>query len=230
MNKATCLNLLAHAVLVWNTVHMMRIIQQRRASGETMTEEELARISPMAFSHVIPNGTYFARRISLEQEGDHHAQVPPYRHGDRIRRLAAERDLAEALPYIFRRLLLEPRFGADFAVLIGSEGQSSSIVCPPIFYTDLNGLLGIVNLLSGFPNSRLVCPTRHMSTPPTNHYKHHRFPAEIISHIMWLYVRFCLSYRDVEELFFARGVIVTYEAIRKWCVKFGQHYANQLRR
>jgi Tn3 transposase DDE domain len=109
MNKATCLNLLAHAVLVWNTVHMMRIIQQRRASGETMTEEELAWISPMAFSHVIPNGTYFARRTSLEQEGDHHGQVPPYRHGDRIRRLAAERDLAEALPYIFRRLLLEPQ-------------------------------------------------------------------------------------------------------------------------
>src|SRR2546430_4125627 len=60
-------------------------------------------------------------------------------------------------------------------------------------------------------------------------YKHHRFPAEIISHGVWLYYRFCLSYRDVEELLFARGVIVTYEAIRKWCRKFGQHYANQLR-
>jgi putative transposase len=69
-----------------------------------------------------------------------------------------------------------------------------------------------------------------MNTPvPTNRYKNHRFPAEIISHAVWLYFRFCLSYRDVEELLFARGVTVTYEAIRKWCRKFGQEYANQLR-
>jgi putative transposase len=65
---------------------------------------------------------------------------------------------------------------------------------------------------------------------PTNPYTHHRFPAEIISHGVWLYLRFCLSYRDVEELLFARGVIVSYEAIRKWCRKFGQQHANQLRR
>jgi putative transposase len=65
---------------------------------------------------------------------------------------------------------------------------------------------------------------------PANPYKNHRFPAEIIGHAVWLYFRFCLSYRDVEELLFARRVIVTYEAIRKWCHKFGQAYANQLRR
>jgi putative transposase len=53
---------------------------------------------------------------------------------------------------------------------------------------------------------------------------------EIISHGIWLYFRFCLSYRDVEEVLFARGITVTYEAIRKWCQKFGQQYANQLRR
>jgi transposase-like protein len=64
---------------------------------------------------------------------------------------------------------------------------------------------------------------------PIHRYKHHRFPAEIISHGVWLYFRFCLSYRDVEELLFARGIIVTYEAIRQWCRKFGQAYANQLR-
>jgi putative transposase len=63
----------------------------------------------------------------------------------------------------------------------------------------------------------------------TNPYTHHRFPAEIISHGVWLYFRFCLSYRDVEELLFARGVLVTYEAMRKWCRKFGQADANQLR-
>jgi putative transposase len=69
-------------------------------------------------------------------------------------------------------------------------------------------------------------------TPPAtaNLYKHHRFPGEIISHAVWLYFRFPLSHRDVEELLFVRGVIVSYEAIRKWCRKVGQQYANQLRR
>jgi putative transposase len=75
-----------------------------------------------------------------------------------------------------------------------------------------------------------VWHTRRMNTPSIKRYKHHRFPVEIISHAVWLYFRFCLSYRDVEELLFARGVTVTYEAIRKWCRKFGQSYANQLRR
>jgi putative transposase len=68
-----------------------------------------------------------------------------------------------------------------------------------------------------------------MHRPSTNRYKNHRFPGEIISHGVWLYFRFCLSYRDVEELLFARGITVTYEAIRKWCRKFGQAYANALR-
>jgi putative transposase len=65
------------------------------------------------------------------------------------------------------------------------------------------------------------------STPTS---KNRRFPPEIISQGVWLYFRFCLSYRDVEELLFARGIIVTYEAIRKWCRTFGQPYANALRR
>jgi putative transposase len=66
--------------------------------------------------------------------------------------------------------------------------------------------------------------------PPTTLYKRHRFPAEIISHCVWLYFRFCLSYRDVEELMAERGILLTYEAVRYWCRKFGQAYANQLRR
>jgi putative transposase len=70
-----------------------------------------------------------------------------------------------------------------------------------------------------------------MNSPPaSNPYKRHRFPAEIISHCVWLYFRFCLSYRDVEELMAERGVILTYEAVRSWCRKFGQAYADQLRR
>jgi TnpA family transposase len=77
MNKATCLSLLSNAVLVWNTVHMMHIIQQLRTSGETMTEEELARISPLAFSHVIPNGMHFTRRTPPESEGDHDGHDHP---------------------------------------------------------------------------------------------------------------------------------------------------------
>jgi hypothetical protein len=68
------------------------------------------------------------------------------------------------------------------------------------------------------------------TSTPTTPYTHHRFPAEIISHGIWLYYRFCLSYRAVEELLFVRGVIVSDKAIRQWCRKFGQHYANQLRR
>ena len=50
-------------------------------------------------------------------------------------------------------------------------------------------------------------------------YKNHRFPVEIISHAVWLYFQFCLSFRDVEELLLERGVVVTYEAIREWCRK-----------
>ena len=65
---------------------------------------------------------------------------------------------------------------------------------------------------------------------PAHRYKHHHFPSEIISHAVWLYFQFCLSFRDVEELLLERGVVVTYEAIHKWCRKCGQAYANQLRR
>jgi putative transposase len=61
-------------------------------------------------------------------------------------------------------------------------------------------------------------------------YHRHRFPAEIISHSVWLYFRFALSFRDVEEMLAQRGVVLTYETIRAWCLKFGQTYANDLRR
>ncbi len=61
-------------------------------------------------------------------------------------------------------------------------------------------------------------------------YRRHRFPIEIISHSVWLYHRFCLSFRDVEDLLAERGVEVTYETIRRWCAKFGPDYARKLRR
>ena len=60
-------------------------------------------------------------------------------------------------------------------------------------------------------------------TPPadSDRYKNHRFPGEIISHGVWLYYRFTLSYRDVQELLLERGIDVSHEAIRGWCQKFG---------
>jgi putative transposase len=91
-------------------------------------------------------------------------------------------------------------------------------------------LEGVVNLLISLYRLCTVWHTRRMKTATrANPYKNHRFPAEIISHAVWLYFRFCLSDRDVEELLFARGVTVTYEAIRQWCLQFGQPYANALR-
>jgi putative transposase len=75
------------------------------------------------------------------------------------------------------------------------------------------------------------CPEAGMHTSaPAYRYRHHRLPAEIISHGLWLYLRFCRSDREGEELLFPRGIIVTYEAIRKWCRTLGQSYANELRR
>ena len=65
--------------------------------------------------------------------------------------------------------------------------------------------------------------------PSHAHYAGHRFPAEIISPTVWLYFRFTLSFRDIEELMASRGVILTYESIRQWCLKFGQVFANEIR-
>lgn len=67
-----------------------------------------------------------------------------------------------------------------------------------------------------------------MNAPPL--YRRHRFPSEVISHCVWLYFRFSISYRDVEEMMAMRGLTLTYETVRYWCLKFGQTYANGLRR
>ena len=76
---------------------------------------------------------------------------------------------------------------------------------------------------------RTLRHTPLMNTPAPL-YRRHRFPAEIISHCVWLYFRFTLSYRDVEELMRMRDVTLTYETVRHWCRKFGQTFANDLRR
>ena len=67
-----------------------------------------------------------------------------------------------------------------------------------------------------------------MSLGTTGSYKNHRFPPEIIAHAVWLYHRFSLSFREVEELLAERGVTVSYEAVRQWCLKFGQMFAKKL--
>ncbi len=69
-----------------------------------------------------------------------------------------------------------------------------------------------------------------MTTPACPSYAGYRFPAEIISHAVWLYFRFPLSLRMVDELLAARGIIVSYETLRQWALKFGQAFANQIRR
>ena len=61
-------------------------------------------------------------------------------------------------------------------------------------------------------------------------YRGYRFPSEVISHAVWLYHRFSLSFRDVEDLLAERGITVTYETIRQWCRTFGLEYARRLRR
>ena len=61
-------------------------------------------------------------------------------------------------------------------------------------------------------------------------YHRHRFPQDIIRHAVWLYYRFCLSYRDVEDLLAERGIKVSYETVRRWCIRFGPVYANRLRK
>ena len=61
-------------------------------------------------------------------------------------------------------------------------------------------------------------------------YAGYRFPPEIISYAVWAYHRFCLSFRDVEDLLAEREIIVSYETIRRWCQKFGPDYARKLKR
>jgi putative transposase len=63
-----------------------------------------------------------------------------------------------------------------------------------------------------------------------NTYKRHRFPPDIISYAVWLYYRFNLSHRDIEDLLAERGITVSYETIRLWCIKFGALYSKRLNR
>jgi putative transposase len=69
-----------------------------------------------------------------------------------------------------------------------------------------------------------------MTKPARARYTGYRFPAEIIGHAVWLYFRFPLGLRMVEELLAARGIIVSHETVRQWARKFGQRFGNKIRR
>src|SRR6187200_2546957 len=69
-----------------------------------------------------------------------------------------------------------------------------------------------------------------MATAARTRYAGYRFPAEVISHAVWLYFRFPLGLRMVEEMLAARGIVVSHETIRQWALKFGQEFANRIRR
>jgi putative transposase len=66
--------------------------------------------------------------------------------------------------------------------------------------------------------------------PSANPYKRHRFPPAIIQYAVWLYHRFNLSHRDIEDLLAERGIEVSYEAVRLWCNKFGPLFSKRIRR
>ena len=68
-----------------------------------------------------------------------------------------------------------------------------------------------------------------MKTPKPS-YRRHRVPSKNFSHAIWRYHRFCLSFREVEELLAERGGTVTYETVRRWCQRFGPDYARKLKK
>src|SRR5260221_9060766 len=76
-------------------------------------------------------------------------------------------------------------------------------------------------------NPRLMSAPQPADPSP---YRGYRFPPEIIAHAVWLYFRFHLSFRDVQDLLAERGIVVSYETIRQWCTTFGASFAAGLRR
>ena len=87
---------------------------------------------------------------------------------------------------------------------------------------------GLELQLAGFCQVEPAWQTERMSQQPSR-YRGYRFPPEIIAHAVWLYHRFGLIFRDVEDLLAERGITVTYETIRQWCLTFGLDYARRLR-
>jgi transposase-like protein len=106
-------------------------------------------------------------------------------------------------------------------------GESSITTC--VVSATISRRLGIVRLTAE-DVMRLFMRHNPLMRTSVSLYHRHRFRAEIVSHCVWLYFRFALSFRDVEELMFSRGVCLTYQTVWEWSLKFGQTYANGLRR
>src|SRR5271165_5772808 len=83
---------------------------------------------------------------------------------------------------------------------------------------------------SGLAGPRVVRYLSPMTTPRDPLFAGYRYPAELISYAVWLYFRFPLSLRMVEEILAARGISVTHETIRQWGLKFGREFANRILR
>ena len=100
---------------------------------------------------------------------------------------------------------------------------------PPVRSVNLGSLDGHCHTNLGLAREGAAGETAGMKPPLDPHYRH-RFPAEIISHAVWLYHVFTLSLRYVELLLAERRVVVSYETVRRWCEKFAQTFASRLRR
>src|SRR5215204_3225290 len=90
---------------------------------------------------------------------------------------------------------------------------------------ELRGFNGTVKLAGSG-----ACGTIMGMSTTSNPYRGYRFPAEIINQAVWLYHCFSLSLRDVELILAARGIVISYESIREWSLRFGQLFANKLKR
>ena len=96
----------------------------------------------------------------------------------------------------------------------------------------VEGRRGVVSL-TGAPRASgldTACRERQERASHALSFKRHRFPAEVIRYAVWLYFRFTLSFRDVEELLAQRGIEISYETIRCWTIKFGPRIARNLKR
>lgn len=96
----------------------------------------------------------------------------------------------------------------------------------------MNRHIGVVNLSSALLSEAdlLVRNLLMTTSKPASPFAGYRFPAEIITHVVWLYFRFPLSLRMVDEILAARGIVISHETVRQWARKFGRLFARSLRR
>ena len=151
--------------------------------------------------------------------------------------------LSRICPFRGRILLDQRLIINDLAVAAGGENAAKllNLTVPPsepekVAFIEKLGLsrrliprriyYGAVGVLSSSVGAWQTWPMKR----DTLNYHGYRFPPDIISHAVWLYHRFGVSFRDVEDLLAQRGITVSYEAIRLWCLTFGSVYARRLKR